>query len=187
MTRSATSPRVHAALLRAVNVAGHQNVRMADLCAFLTRLGFTDARSLLASGNLVFRGGTKTGPALERLLEAEAVKRLRLATQFFVRSAEEMESVIAQNPFPDEAERDPARLVVLFLKDEPGPKAVKALQAAITGREVVRAKGAQAYAVYPDGQGRSRLTIAQIEKHLGTRGTARNWNTVLKLGALTRA
>jgi uncharacterized protein (DUF1697 family) len=39
--------------------------------------------------------------------------------------------------------------------------------------------------VYPEGVGSSRLTTALIEKKLGTRGTARNWNTVLKLGAMT--
>jgi uncharacterized protein (DUF1697 family) len=178
---------MHVALLRAVNVAGHQPVGMAELRDLLAELGLADARSLLASGNLVFRGGTKTGAQLERLLETEAAKRLGLATDFFVRNAEEMQAVIERNPFPAEARRDPARLVLVFLKDAPGAKAVKALQGAITGREVVRAKGAHAYIVYPDGQGRSRLTNALIEKHLGTRGTARNWNTVLKLGALTRA
>ena len=50
----------------------------------------------------------------------------------------------------------------------------------------MRAKGKQAYFVYPDGMGRSKLTIAMIEKALGTRGTARNWNTVLKLGELAQ-
>jgi uncharacterized protein (DUF1697 family) len=48
-----------------------------------------------------------------------------------------------------------------------------------------RAGGKQLYIVYPDGIGRSRLTNAIIEKTLGTSGTGRNWNTVLKLGALT--
>jgi uncharacterized protein (DUF1697 family) len=188
MTPSApAASRIHVALLRAVNVAGHQPIGMADLRTLLTRLGFSDARSLLASGNLVFRGGTKTGARLERLLEAEAAKRLALETDFFVRTADEWQSVIAQNPFPDAAARDPAHLVVLFLKNVPDMKAVKALQAAITGREVVRAKGAQAYLVYPDGIGRSRLTLPLIEKHLATRGTGRNWNTVLKVGALTQA
>ncbi len=160
---------------------------MADLRDFLTRLGFADTRSLLASGNLVFRGGTKTGAQLERLLETEAAKRLALQTDFFVRAAQEWQAVIAQNPFPEEAERDPAHLVVMFLKDVPDGKAVKALQASITGREVVRTKGAHAYIVYPDGIGRSRLTNALIEQRLATRGTGRNWNTVLKLGALTQA
>jgi uncharacterized protein (DUF1697 family) len=61
---------------------------------------------------------------------------------------------------------------------------VTALQKAIVGREIVRAQGRSAYIVYPDGIGRSKLTAAMIEKKLGTRGTGRNWNTVLKLAAL---
>lgn len=51
--------------------------------------------------------------------------------------------------------------------------------------EVVKARGRHAYFLYPNGIGRSRLTMTLIEKKLGTTGTARNWNTVLKLGALT--
>jgi len=81
---------------------------------------------------------------------------------------------------------DPARLIMMCLRDAPTADQVKALQAAIKGREVVKAIGRQAYIVYPDGQGRSRLTIQLIEKALGTRGTARNWNTVLKLGELSQ-
>jgi uncharacterized protein (DUF1697 family) len=177
----------HVALLRGINVGGHKQVAMADLRDLLGKLGFGDVQSVLQSGNLVFRGDGKTGPALERLLETAAGKRLGLETSFLVRSAAEWEEIVAKNPFPDEAKRDPARLVVLFLKDPPGGPAVRALQAAIVGREVVRVKGKHLYAVYPDGQGRSKLTLPLIEKHLGTGGTARNWNTVLRLAALVRA
>jgi uncharacterized protein (DUF1697 family) len=183
----APAPRIHVALLRGVNVGGNKLVAMADLRDLLTTLGFTDPRSLLQSGNLVFRGGTRTGAPLERWLAAETAKRLGLETHFFVRTAEEWKAVIAQNPFPEEAARDPGHLLVLFLKDAPGAGAVRALQDAITGREVVRAKGRHAYAVYPDGAGRSRMTHGLIEKVLGTRATGRNWNTVLKLGALAQA
>ena len=175
------------ALLRGINVGGHSQVAMADLRSLLAKLGFRDVQSVLQSGNLVFRSGGKAGERLERLLEAEAKKRLGLESVFFVRSAEEWEEVVAENPFPVEAKRDPARLVAVILKEAPSAKAVKALQAAIVGREVVRAVGKQAYITYPDGQGRSKLTNAVIEKHLGTRGTARNWNTVLRLAELVRA
>ncbi len=72
----------------------------------------------------------------------------------------------------------------MVFKRAPKPADVEALRAAITGREVVEAVGAHAYLVYPDGIGRSRLTTALIERTLGTRGTGRNWNTVLKLAAL---
>ena len=172
------------ALLQGINVGGHQQVAMADLRDLLTQLGFGDARSLLQSGNLVFRSNTRGGATLERLLEAEAEKRLALQTDFFVRTAQEWKAIVAQNPFREEAERDPSHLVVMFLKDAPDVKNVKALRAAITGPEVVRAKGRHAYIVYPSGIGRSRLTNTLIEKKLATRGTGRNWNTVLRLGAL---
>jgi uncharacterized protein (DUF1697 family) len=121
------------------------------------------------------------------LLEDGAAKRLGLSLDFFVRSAAEWARVIAANPFLDEAKNDPARLVVVVLKNAPERAAVAALQKAIKGREVVRAKGREAFITYPDGQGRSKLTMALIERHLETSGTARNWNTVLKLAALTAA
>jgi uncharacterized protein (DUF1697 family) len=61
-----------------------------------------------------------------------------------------------------------------------------ALQAAVTGPEVIRAAGRELYVTYPDGMGRSRLTGGLIERKLKSRATARNWNTVLKLEALAR-
>lgn len=176
----------HVALLRAVNLPSHNKVGMADLRKLLSELGFQDAQSLLQSGNLVFESEGRTSAQLEALLESEAKARLGFATDFFVRTVSEWSTVIAGNPFPAEAERDPGHLVVLFLKEKPDRNDVAALQAAITGREVVRAKGRHAYAVYPDGIGRSRLTNVLIEKKLRTRGTGRNWNTVLKLGDLSR-
>jgi len=173
------------ALLRAINLGGHNAVSMSDLREFLTRLGFGDVQTVLQTGNLVFQDDRRTGAQLETLLETEAKKRLKLETDFFVRTATEWQAVIARNPFPKEAKRDPAHLVVMFLKDAAEAKDVKALQAVITGREVVRAAGKHLYVVYRDGIGRSRLTNAVIEKNIHTRGPGRNWNTVLKLGALT--
>ena len=92
--------------------------------------------------------------------------------------------MIARNPFPAEAKSDPSHLVVIVLKDAPTADAVKALQAATKGREVVRAGAKHLYAWYPDAIGESKLTLPLIEKHLGARGTGRNWNTVLKMAAL---
>lgn len=171
-------------LLRAVNLAGRNRVAMPDLRDLLTRLGFDDPRTLLQSGNLVFGGDRRRAADLERLLEVEAERRLQVATNFFVRTAEEWQDIVAGNPFRKEAERDPSHLVVTVLKESPGVQAVKDLQAAITGSEVVRVEGRHAYIVYPNGIGRSRLTTALMEKKLRTRGTGRNWNTVLKLEAL---
>src|SRR5439155_762383 len=101
----------------------------------------------------------------------------------FLASAE-WDDVVARNAFPAEAKNDPSHLVLLCLKGAVTAVEVKALQAAIVGREQVRGHGREIYASYPDGIGRSKLTNAFIEKRLGTRVTGRNWNTVLKLQAL---
>jgi len=61
---------------------------------------------------------------------------------------------------------------------------VKYKYCAIAGRETIRADRRQMYIVYPDGIGRSRVSNVFLEGKLGIRGTARNWNTVLKLAAL---
>jgi uncharacterized protein (DUF1697 family) len=178
---------VHVALLRGVNLGGRTQVAMSDLRSLVAELGFEEVRSVLNSGNLVFSGGRKTGATLERLLEIEAEKRLGLRTDFHVRTADEWATVVAKNPFRAEAKRDPSHLVVMVLKKAPTAKAVETLRAAITGPEIIEAVGRHAYIVYPAGIGRSRLTNNLIDSKLGTRGTGRNWNTVLKLADLTHA
>jgi len=175
---------MHVALLRGVNLAGHRKVSMADLRQLFTDLGFDDARTLLQSGNVVFDGGARAPARLEQLFEKEIDARIGLQTDFFVRTGAELKQTIARNPYADIAKKDPAHLVVVFMKDAPPAAGVKTLRAAIVGREAVEARGREAYIVFPDGIGRSRLTHALIERHLGTRGTGRNWNTVTKLAAL---
>ena len=158
---------------------------MADLRQLLSELGLKNPQSLLQSGNLVFETTARSTASLEKTLEAGAARKLGLETAFFVRTGAEWQQAIADNPFPKEARLDPGHTILMCLKDAPAPAAVKALEDAIKDREVVKARGRYAYFLYPDGMGRSRLTMTLIEKKLGTTGTARNWNTVLKLAALT--
>jgi uncharacterized protein (DUF1697 family) len=174
-------------LLRAINLGGRNTVAMSALRDLLTHLGFDDPRTLLQSGNIVFGCDRRRAADLERVLESEVGKRLELATGFFVRSGDEWQKIVAGNPFVKEAARDPSHLVLMVFKQRPSGQAVQRLAAAITGPEVVRVDGRHAYIVYPNGIGRSRLTNALIERHLSTRGTGRNWNTVLKLNALITA
>jgi uncharacterized protein (DUF1697 family) len=172
------------ALLRGVNVGGHGHVAMAELRRVVADIGLSEVRSLLQSGNLVFRGEAQPTEELERMLDTAVRERLDLVTSFFVRTLEQWLEVVSGNPFSEAAERDPSHLVVMLLKQAPAAESVAALQAAISGPELVRVQGTHAYLVYPDGIGHSRLTGAVIERKLGTSGTARNWNTVLKLATL---
>jgi uncharacterized protein (DUF1697 family) len=174
------------ALLRGVNVGGHNMVAMQELRKLCERLGLENATTLLQSGNIVFQSASRDPSALEVRLEQETAKRLGVKPAYFVRTADEWASLVKRNPFREEAERDPGHLLAVLMKHEPGAGAIKALRAAIVGRELVEARGRDAYFFYPDGVGRSKLTPNLIDRHLGGPGTARNWNTVLKLLALTR-
>ncbi|MGE0534929.1 MAG: DUF1697 domain-containing protein [Pirellulales bacterium] len=174
------------ALLRAVNLAGQNRVAMVDLRGLLGDLGFAGVRTILQSGNLVFDAGRRKPAPLEALLQRETAKHFGIQVEYFVRSAAEWQAIVADNPFPDEAKSDPGHLVVACLKQAAAVKRVAALRAAIRGRETIAERGRELYILYPDGIGRSKLTTALIEKTLGTRCTARNWNTALKLAGLVK-
>jgi uncharacterized protein (DUF1697 family) len=177
------------ALLRGINVGGNKMVSMADLRALTESLGFTNVRTLLQSGNLLLdaSGGRRSPAALEKQLEAETLKRFKIEVSYLVRTPADLAAVIQANPFPREAAADPSHLLVMFLKSPPAPACIKDLAAVVKPPEKLHVIGNHAYISYGAGVGTSKLTGAVIEKKLACRGSARNWNTVLKLAALAPA
>jgi uncharacterized protein (DUF1697 family) len=177
----------YVALLRAINVAGHNLVSMAALRKLLTDLGVSEPRTLLQSGNVAFDAARTSAAKLESQFEQASREQLRLEISYFVRTAGEWQAILADNPFPEAAENDPGHLVVMCLKTAPMRDQLAALTAAIRGRETIAGVGKQLYIVYPDGIGRSKLTGKLIEQHLGTQGTGRNWNTALKIADMLKS
>jgi uncharacterized protein (DUF1697 family) len=171
------------ALLRGVNLAGRKMVPMSELRAMAETLKLANVRTLLQSGNLVFRS-TKRATALETLLEGEIERRLGLHTEVMVRTEDEWRSLIAANPFTKEAKDAPSYLLVHVMRVAPTREQLATLRRAIVGRERIEIDDRHAYIVYPDGVGQSRLSTALLDRHFGSRGTARNWNTVTKLAAM---
>jgi uncharacterized protein (DUF1697 family) len=157
---------------------------MADLRAAAEGLGFTGVRTLLQSGNVVFEAPGLSREAAELALEGALQAHLGAAAEVVVRTPSAWRALIEANPFPEAARSDPARLLMVALKTTPAAGAEAALLAAITGPERARVIGDQAYVFYPAGIAGSRVTQPVIDRLLRVRGTARNWNTVLKLASL---
>lgn len=108
----------YAALLRAVNVGGRK-VTMAELKVAATRLGYENARTLVASGNLVF-DAKKTAPEkLEASLEAAIEKTFGLFSEVMVRDPAQWAAILKANPFLKKAKEDPAHLVCVICKEAP--------------------------------------------------------------------
>jgi uncharacterized protein (DUF1697 family) len=160
---------------------------MSDLRALCDDLKFADARTLMQSGNVVFNCSRRTCESIERLLERQLTERHEMTIDCVVRTTDEWQRIVERNPFTAEAKRDPSHLLVMCMKAAVRAADVDALRAAIVGREVLHAAGRELYLVYPDGIGRSKLSNTLIERKLGVRGTARNWNTVMKLHALAQS
>jgi uncharacterized protein (DUF1697 family) len=175
---------VQVALLRGINVGGNRKVSMAELRSAFGAMGFEDVRTLLNSGNIVFEAGKRSGAELEAFLEAEAEQRMGLKTDFIVRSAAEIARAIEANPFPEQAKGDPSHLTVTFLRASPPDGAFEGLGDASAGPELIAGSGRELYIYYPTGMGRSALSPGMIDARVRTRGTARNWNTVLKIAAM---
>jgi len=170
-----------AAFLRAINVGGRGRVAMADLRRFFAEIGFGGAQTLLQSGNVLLDAEPQSIGTLEELFERQSEARLGLPTEYLVRTADELGRIVDRNPFPRQATEDPSHLLVMFLKSVPLPDGADRVRAAIRGPEKIEVDGRNAYLVYPAGIGESKLTAAVIERELGARGTARNWNTLRKV------
>lgn len=174
-----------AALLRGINVGGHNRVRMADLREMMEGLGYGEVRTHLQSGNVVYSTDESAETAGRRIEEGLA-ERLGGAIRVFTRTRDELAEIIAANPLVEIA-TDPSRLVVAFLSDKPDPTLLAEVDPAQYEPERFHVNGREIYLWYPNGQYHAKLGHPFLEKRLRLSATARNWNTVTRLLALADA
>jgi len=169
-----------AAMLRGINL-GKRQLKSAELKAAVESLGFTDVRTLLASGNVVFTASEADAAALETKLHDALFAATGLKSEIFVRSPEEMAAIAAADPFPEATRERPSFVVVAFHRAPVDRAAVVRLAETHDGPERMHAVERELYIDFPDGQGRSTLHPAMSKAKLDPVNTARNWNTVLKI------
>ena len=181
--------RTHVALLRGINVGGHNKVAMADLRKVVTGLGHQDVTTYIQSGNVVFGSEPADATVLASTLEEELAERLGIRSSVVVLSRRELSQVVADNPYPQET--NPKCLHAVFHPAQITPEALAALAAAEGlardpgSRDEAAVVGRVLFLHTPDGLGRSelaaRLARPASAKRPETGGTARNWATVSKL------
>lgn len=176
----------YVALLRGVNVGGHAKLPMADLRRVLESLGYDDVRTYVQSGNAVFntKGKKKTADLTEQIERAIGAE-LGLEPKVLVRTSDELQSLIAANPFAD-PEVLPTQLHVMFLSAAIPAKTLASLDGTSYRPDQFKMGDRGLYLLLPNGLGRSKLPPYLSEKRLGVTTTTRNWNTVTKLAALAK-
>ncbi len=163
-------------LLRAVNVGGAQ-LPMARLRELATELGASDARTYIASGNLVAdvpRDHEAYDRALEKAVEAE----FGFFREVISRTPSQVSTALDKHPFEVV---EPKFSYVSFLLRAPSAAAVTRAEEYDTGEDQWQVIGQELHLRYANGAGRPQMKPDSIGRALKVPGTARNLNTVAKL------
>jgi len=157
------------------------NAKMPALKAAFESAGFTDVKTVLGSGNVVFTARKASEESLERRAEAAMKAKLGRTFPTIVRSVEDLQAIVAADPYAKFPPAPGAKRVVTFLRG--APKAKLALPVELDGARVLCLRGREVYSDYtrtPKGP----VFMTLIEKTLGKEVTTRTWDTVVKLARI---
>lgn len=166
--------KIFVALLRGINVGGNNILPMAELKLLSEEAGFGNVKTYIQSGNVLFESKLSEDNVIKKLEDALKT-RLKNSISVIVRTIDELEQIISNNPFRDAV---PAKVGVTFF----GNKVPKNLLEDFSnkGPEEIVLGEREIYVYYPDGMGQSKLKLPKMAQQ----GTVRNINTVRKLAEL---
>ena len=174
-TKSAPASR-YAAFLRGVMP---QNCKMPELRAAFEAAGFTDVKTVLGSGNVVFSAtGAPSAATLEQRAEKAMQQRLGRVFPTIVRSIDELRAILATDPYGKLAPSG-AKRVVTFLRGEPKPRPRLPLE--LDGAHIVALRGREAYTAYVRSAKGQPAFMTLIERTFGKEVTTRTWDTLAKV------
>ena len=173
----------YVAFLRAINVGGHNTVRMDFLRRLFEALGFSNVETFIASGNIVFETTSKSAQVL--VLEIE--KRLREALGYevatFIRTDAELAAIANYKPFSQSDLDGAVALNIAFVADGLDYKSSQKLMALRTDIDDFHIHGREVYWLCRKRQSKSKISNAVLEKALGQKSTLRGANTIKKMAA----
>lgn len=169
------------ALLRGINVGRAKRVAMSDLRKLAEKLGFEDVRTLLNSGNVLFRARVAGRTAAERMEKALAAD-LGVASRIIVLSAKELGEIIEGNPIPAAIE-EPSRFLIAVVRKPGDLERIRSLADENWGAEKLALGERAAYLWCPSGILESRI-VEVTGRALGDSATTRNWTTINRIYAL---
>lgn len=172
--------KTYVALLRGINVGRAKTVAMAELAVVFRELGFLDVRTILRSGNVVFRSAAILSGDAPATIEAAVDAATGVHSRVLIFDAGRFAAIVAANPLIDIA-LDGSKSFVTFVAAIPHPLVEPDVRS--LAPEVLTVGSAAVYQWMPDGSLRTKVPPS-FWKQFPEPVTTRNWNTVLKLRAL---
>lgn len=171
----------YVALLRGINVSGHNKIKMNELKQLFIDLDFFEIVTYIQSGNVIFQSKQTDTAKIELQIIEAVLSFFGHSINVLVLTKENLTKVFVSNPFLKIEAIDTKALYAILLKENYFAEGTKFLEPYLTNNEELKIIGNCAYIHYPGGAGNSKLTINIIEKKLQTVATSRNWKTITKL------
>jgi len=173
-------------LLRGINVSGQKSIRMPELKNLYESLGFTEVRTYLQSGNVIFAPAGPDPDEMAATIRTGIQRDFGFDVTVFVRDADDFQWLLDKNPFLHGRSEDPTKLHVTFLSEPPAQEKLDSLVKPASGNDEFVIIGRDVFLFCPDGYGRTKLSNTFLERKLGLPATTRNWNTVNALLQMAR-
>jgi uncharacterized protein (DUF1697 family) len=165
----------YAAFLRGVSP---MNAKMPEVKKAFESAGFTEVKTLLSSGNVVFTAPSASEAALQRKAEVAMTKQLGRTFLTIVRPVEGLRKMLASDPYQTFRLPTGAKRIVTFLLERPSTKLT--LPDEVDGARILAVKGSEVFSAYlPTPKGPVFMTL--IQKTFGSELTTRTWDTVTKV------
>ena len=162
-------------------MSGQKIIKMADLKKAYEKSGFQNVKTYVQSGNVIFQIAKAHPLKLSEKISETILKVFGFEVAVIVKTSEEMNQVIQNNPFLKEKQIDRTRLYVTFLSQAPEIAALKKLDGIEHGMDQFHCRNNEVYLYCPDGYGRAKLSNNFFEKIFSSVATTRNWRTVTNL------
>lgn len=171
----------HLALLRGINVSGHNMIKMDALQKMLENMGFTNVMTYIQSGNVFVTTEDDNAASVGFKIKQEIFKVFGYDVPTIVINKEDLESCFVINPFLKEKEVDHKKLYVAFVSKELRPENLSDLKISQFKPDEAHIHQNKIFIKYAVGAGKTRLDQKYIEKKLNVTATIRNWNTTTQL------
>jgi uncharacterized protein (DUF1697 family) len=168
-------------ILRGINVSGHRLINMKALQELYKNLGFTDIKTYIQSGNVVFQSKLSSPGSLEKQISQEILKVFGFEVPVLVIQRNDLMNISANNPFIQKGVQDITKLHVTFLSGEPEPGLTGKIDKEQYSPDEFEIQGKAVYLFCPGGYGNTKLSNTFFEKKLKLPATTRNWKTILEL------
>ncbi len=153
------------------------NLAMADLKRCLEKAGFANVKTLLSSGNAAFDSAGGSPAAIERRIEEALTRELGRGFHTIVRSAADLQALIAADPYAAFKLPPDAKRVVTFARELPRPK--RPLPVERDGARILKSDRREAFSAYVRSAN-GPVFMVLIEELFGKDVTTRTWDTVRK-------